>query len=655
MKTDVLEKQKEYILRSHERCRSYGVDKNIVYSRKIISGDTLFKRLEEKSQLIIHAEPFMNQLYNFVKGSNFFAILTDEEGCILSVIGDEDILSEAFSLKMVPGAFMDEANIGTNAMGTALAEGMPVQVSAEEHYITAYHRWTCSGAPIHNMNGEIIGALDLTGYSEFVHSHTLGMVVAAANAIEKMLHIKKYNEELNLARNYANTIIDSIDAGILSVDLDGNIKTVSKHVSDMFGFETNELRRIKIYDLFEGWNKVKETILEKRSFLDEDVYVNSRKNKLQYNLGAYPIYDNKRNVRGIILVFKEVKRVRKLANKIMGRQAVYTFDKIIGQSANFLRVVDFAKKVADSRSNILIMGESGTGKELFAQAIHNYSQRREDTFIAINCGAIPRNLIESELFGYEEGAFTGAKRSGHPGKFEIADGGTIFLDEIGEMPLDMQTRLLRVIEEGTVSRIGGTNEIVVDVRIIAATNKDLSEEVKKGNFRKDLYYRLNVLPLVIPPLRDRVEDIPILIEYFMKRISKRLNKRMVELPKEYRQGLLAYDWPGNIRELENLIELMINTESLPPHIGRLKSRAEFRPGNDYAVKSETLPNEWIKEPTLSLEDVEKQYISAVLEHFQGKITLTARTLGIGRNTLYRKIEQYHIKCPKIEHGSIMEH
>lgn len=646
MKTCVSEKQKSYIKISHERCRSYGVDKNLVYSKRIISGEPLFKRLEEKSELIIYAEPFMNQLYNFVKGSNFFAILTDEEGCILSVIGDDNILSEAFSLKMVPGAFMDEASIGTNAMGTALVEGIPVQISSEEHYITAYHRWTCSGAPIRNMTGKIIGTLDLTGYSEFVHSHTLGMVVAAANAIEKMLDIKKYNDELYLAKSYTDTIIDSITAGILTVDLEGNIKTVNKHIGEMFGFETNELRRKRIWELFEGWNKVKESIAAKQCFLDEDVYVNSRKNKLQYNLGAYPILDNKGIVRDIILVFKEVKKVRKLANRIMGRQAVYTFDKIIGKSPNFLRVMEFAKKIADSRSNILIMGESGTGKELFAQAIHNHSQRAEDTFIAINCGAIPRNLIESELFGYEEGAFTGAKRSGNPGKFEIADGGTIFLDEIGEMPLDMQTRLLRVIEEGTVSRIGGTNEIVVDVRIIAATNKDLGEEVKKGNFRKDLYYRLNVLPLVIPPLRDRTEDIPILIDYFMDRISKKLNKKTVQLPEEYMRELLAYDWPGNIRELENLIELMINTESLPPHIGRSRSRVESRLRGEYFGISGKQYNKSILDPTLSLGDVEKQHIIATLEHFQGKISMAARTLGIGRNTLYRKIEQYKIDMPQ---------
>ncbi len=579
-----------------------GVDFSRIYSKKIIDGDKLQRRLEEKRELILAAEPFMNQLYSFVKGSNFFSILTDEEGCILSVIGDEDILSEAFSLRMIPGAYMDEASIGTNAMGTSLAEGMPVQVSGEEHFIKAYHRWTCSGAPIRDISGKIIGALDLTGYSENVHPHTLGMVVAAANAIERMLQVKNYSEEAVLSKLYTETIIDSIQAGILTADLDGNLKVVNKN-----------------------------------NFADEDVFINSRKNKLRFNLSAYPVVDKKGNIRDIVFVFKEVKKVRKLANKIMGRQAIYTFDKIIGKNEDFLKTVEFAKKVSDSKSTILIMGESGTGKEVFAQAIHNYSNRSEEPFIAMNCGAIPKNLIESELFGYEEGAFTGAKRGGHPGKFEIADGGTIFLDEIGEMPLDMQTRLLRVIEEGTVRRIGGTEEIIVDIRIMAATNKDLEKEVKKGNFRKDLFYRLNVLPLRLPPLRNRKEDIPLLIDYFMNRISKKLNKKMVEIPENYMNYLLEYQWPGNIRELENFIELIINTEYIPT--GLHKNNAQINK-DELDLKP--------KQECYKLEHVEKEHIIKVLKMCEGNMTLSAKNLGIGRNTLYRKVKKYNIDCSEFE-------
>ncbi|HBF36780.1 MAG TPA: sigma-54-dependent Fis family transcriptional regulator, partial [Firmicutes bacterium] len=424
----------DYIVNSHERCKRYQVEPDRLYSSKIICGQELLKKLDEKRELLVTAELYMNQLYNFVKGSNFFSILTDEEGCILSVIGDERILSEASSLKMEPGAYMDERSIGTNAMGTALAEGKPVQVSGEEHYIRKYHRWTCSASPIRNTKGEIIGSIDLTGYSEYVNLHTLGMVVAAAIAIEEMLDIKRYTEELSMAKKFTETIIDSIETGILTSDLEGNIKTVNRHVADMLGYRPDEMKLIKIWDLLEDWEGVKVSVMNKQTFADEDVFVNSRRNKLQFNVSAYPHLDGEQNIVNIVFVFKEVKKVRKLVNKIMGHQAIYTFDNIIGKNKNFVRIIDYAKKIADSRSNVLIMGESGTGKELFSQAMHNYSNRKDEPFIALNCGAIPRDLIESELFGYEGGAFTGAKSAGQPGKFEIADGGTIFLDEIGEMP-----------------------------------------------------------------------------------------------------------------------------------------------------------------------------------------------------------------------------
>ena len=619
----------EVISKSHNRCKEHGIELDLKYSKKIIDGKQLQDKLNGKRELILLSEPFIEQLYNFVKGSNFFTILTDEEGCILNVIGDETILEEAFSLNMIPGAYMDEKSIGTNAMSLVVTEKKPIQISGKDHYISAYHKWTCSAAPIRNSNNEIIGVLDLTGYSTLAHSHTLGMVVAAVNAIERMLEIREYNERLETAKIYMDTMLDSIPAGIMTSDLDGNIKTANKHIHHMFGYSDKEIHQMKAKDLFEGWEDVIKVINQRENYLDEDVYVTSRKNVLQYNLSAYPIMDNKQNLNNIVYVFKEVRKVRKLANKIMGRQAIYTFDKIIGNNEEFLKSIDFSKKVADSRSTILILGESGTGKEVFAQSIHNHSNRKNEAFVAINCGAIPKNLIESEFFGYEEGAFTGAKRSGHPGKFEIADGGTIFLDEIGEMPVDMQTRLLRVIEEGLVSRIGGNKEIVVDVRVIAATNKDLFEEVKIGNFRKDLFYRLNVLPIKLLSLRDRKDDIHLLIDYFMKRISKRLNKKSIEITEDYMKELIKYDWPGNIRELENHIELILNTEYIPNI--RKKARAT---GLDIDFPVDSVE--------LDLEQVEKNHIIKVLKRYHDNIAQTAKALGIGRNTLYRKMEKYNI-------------
>ncbi|WP_353893946.1 sigma 54-interacting transcriptional regulator [Proteinivorax hydrogeniformans] len=635
-------KEVNYIEESHDRCADFGLSKEIRHSKKILKGDNLYKKLESKKSFIKLSQPFISKLYDFVKGSNFFTILTDENGCILNVAGDEKILSEAFSLKITPGAYMDEENIGTNAISLALTEKKPIQLSGEAHFISAYHRWTCSAAPIKNSKGQIIGVLNLTGYSDLLHPHTLGMVAAAANAIEKILEVKSSNAKLKNMKIFLDTMLDSIPSGIITSDLQGNIKTLNKYATELFGYDYLEMQKMNVSDLFGDWDKVIKSVKGKESFLDEDVYVNARRNLLQLNLSVHPILDHKQQLKDVVYVFNEVKKVRKLANKIMGRQAIYTFDKIIGTNRTFIETIEFAKKIADSRSTILLMGESGTGKEVFAQSIHNYSDRSKESFVAINCGAIPKNLIESELFGYEEGAFTGAKRSGHPGKFEIADGGTIFLDEIGEMPLDMQTRLLRVIEEGTVSRVGSTKEVVVNVRIIAATNKNLSEEVKKGNFRKDLYYRLNVLPLRLTPLRERKEDIPLLIDYFMGKKSKKLNKKKLEISSDNMKKLLSYNWPGNIRELENFVELILNTEKIP----------DFTSIDNTKIESTTLLQGAKEERTL--EEMEKLHIIKTLKRYQGNITNSAKSLGIGRNTLYRKINKHGIDCSNFERRSTLE-
>lgn len=633
-----VENKRECILKSHVRCKNFNIIGDRVYSSKIISDKEMQEKVESNRELIVTAIPFMEKLCEFVKGSNFFAILTDKDGCILNVIGDEDILSEAFKLKMIPGAYMDEEHIGTNAMSMVLSEKIPIQIHGDDHYITAYHRWTCSAAPIKNSEDEIIGTLDLTGYSENVHSHTLGMVVAAANAIEQMIKVHQYNSVLKLSQKHMESILNSITTGIITSNVDGSVKIINKCAVDMFGYQENVMMRMKMHDFFDGFENAVNTIFSGKLYFNEEVYVNAKKNKLQFNLSAYPIYNSEAKINEIVFVFQEVKKMRKLASKIMSGQAVYTFDKIIGENQNFTRTVEYSKKISDSRSTILIMGESGTGKEVFAQSIHNYSSRSDEPFIAVNCGAIPRNLIESELFGYEEGSFTGAKRGGYSGKFEIADGGSIFLDEIGEMPIDMQTKLLRAIEEGVITRIGGSMPIPVDVRIIAATNKNLKLEVERGNFRKDLYYRLNVLPIYLPPLRERKEDIPLLLDYFMKSISKHLNKKYVNVPEDYLKYLIEYTWPGNIRELENVVELIINTESIPMNLE--------------AKNSNTCQNLMgFDEEDMKLDFVEQQHIIKTLKKYKGNITTVSKVLGIGRNTLYRKIEKYDIDCSKFEHCS----
>jgi sigma-54 dependent transcriptional regulator, acetoin dehydrogenase operon transcriptional activator AcoR len=449
-----------------------------------------------------------------------------------------------------------------------------------------------------------------------------------------MLELNNINSILTISKKHIESIFNSISAGILTSDLSGNITSINKQIVKMFGYSEIEIKSMKVWSLIEGWNEVVDKLTARESYVDKDINVKVRENKIQFTLTAYPIYNSNKEIIEIIHIFYELKKNRKLAGKILSGQAIYTFDKIIGENEEFLKTIEYAKKIADSSSTVLITGESGTGKEVFAQSIHNSSIRKEEPFIAVNCGAIPRTLIESELFGYEEGAFTGAKKGGNAGKFELADEGTIFLDEIGEMPTDMQIKLLRVIEEGVITRIGSHRQIPINVRIIAATHKDLKKEVAAGNFRKDLFYRLNVLPIHLPPLRERADDIPLIFDYYMGKTSKRLNKRKVDISPEYLSYLKNHEWQGNIRELENVIELMVNTESVQPDFLDKKVKA-----NDTAKTS----------ISLSLEEVEKQHIITVLNESMGNVTTAARILGIGRNTLYRKLEKYGICCPEMEH------
>ena len=624
---------KEFIQRSFSRCKEYGLDNDRVYSRRIIEGTELEERLRINKDLIVASDPFIRQLCDFLKGTSFFSILTDHEGCILLVHGDDDIIEIANSLKMIPGAFMDEQNIGTNAMGTAIAEGVPLQVSGQEHFIKEYHRWTCSGSPIKDVDGKIIGALDLTGNINGVHKHTLGMVVAAANAIEKTLKLRKSNEKLMHSNLFIEKLMDSIKAGIISSSIDGEVMTTNSNVTELLGIDKGSLLAQNLSSIIPAWTEIQQAALNGEEFQNRDLLLNIKSSKLYFNISTYPVSQNNGQLSAIIVVIKDVKRVRKHANDIIGRKAIYTFEKMAGISPAFTGAVDFARRVADSSSTILITGESGTGKEIFAQSIHNYSNRADEPFVVLNCGAIPRTLIESELFGYKDGAFTGAKKGGHIGKFEIADGGTLFLDEIGEMPLDMQVKLLRVIEEGVVTRLGGNDYIPVNVRIIAATNKDLKKEIQDGMFRTDLFYRLNVLPIKLPALRERKEDIPILVNYYINKLSRKLNKGEIEISQKEMEILCSYPWPGNIRELENTIELAINSEALP--ISHLTSSAisDYTSHDTSLIrKSETLGN------------VEELHIRRVLEESNYNISSSAKHLKIGRNTLYRKMRLYGIEA-----------
>ncbi|WP_409068493.1 sigma-54-dependent Fis family transcriptional regulator [Clostridium caseinilyticum] len=632
------DKQDNIIKKSHERSVYFGIEENRVFPKKILKGDEITNNIEKNKSFLKIASQFIEILYDFLKGSEFFIILTDKEGCILKIIGDKEVMDIANNLNMVVGAFMSENSIGTNAMGTAIKENIPIQISEKEHFIKAYHRWTCSAAPIHDIDGDIIGCLNLTGDRDMVHSHTLGLVVAAVKSIENQINVDNANKKLLETYQYMNTIVDSISSGIYVVDFRGKIKTINKAACNILGIQDKDVLDKNVENILPNWQHIFERIKNGKTYEDKEAVLSDRVIKGRYNVSATPIKIENQII-GMVIVFKEIKTVINLVNKYSGMRAVYNFEDIIGESKEIKKVISYAKSISSSPSTVLIEGESGTGKELLAQSIHNYGDRKENSFIAINCGAIPKSLIESELFGYEDGAFTGAKRGGHAGKFELANGGTLFLDEIGEMPLDMQVNLLRVLQEGYVTRVGGDKIIPVNVRIIAATNKDLKKEVEMGTFRQDLYYRLSVIPIILPPIRERRGDLPILIKYFLRSKSIKLNKPMPHIKEDIYSNMLQYGWPGNIRELENFIENIVN----------LKGDSSFVLEDDFKNiehKQHSFHENNIgllyTNKIRTLEEIEKEAIINTLNEYNRNMSKSAKVLGITRATLYSKIKKYNI-------------
>ncbi|MDO5039764.1 sigma-54-dependent Fis family transcriptional regulator [Clostridium sp.] len=634
------------IINSHERSKKYGIKEDIKTSNKSIRNDILEKLLKENCELIKTSKIYMDIFKDVLRDENFIIVLTDKEGCILHVSGQDKVIKEYEKVNIKNGMYMDEKNIGTNAMAIALEEDRPVQVTADEHYIDIFKSLTCSAAPIHGIDGNIIGTLNLTSDWTNKHPHTLGLVLFGVKAIENELERSHISDVLKETYNYVGSVINNVGKGIITVDSDGNINNVNNLAIELLDIVQGDLIGKRIESIIPGWNNIYMSFKSK----NYNAYIKEMKlfnKKIALKIKAIRL--NNKIVGAVIIITNEGERI---INKDLG--AYKTFDDILGESDAISNVITNCKIVANSPSTILIQGESGTGKEILAQAIHNYSYRRENKFVAINCGAIPKNLIESELFGYEEGAFTGAKKGGKIGKFELANGGTIFLDEIGEMPLEMQVHLLRVIQEGRICRVGSDKEIPIDVRIIAATNKDLKSEVNKGNFREDLFYRLSVIPIHLPPLRERSGDVEKLIKHFLRVKAFKLNKEVPKISESLYNKLINYSWPGNIRELENCIENIVNLDGDMSYefTGDILSNAISVDTSKRKCKKEkdiNYDNEnddkgiYIKIGNgFNIKDIEKTLIERAIKFNDYNMSKTAKSLGISRNTLYYKINKYRI-------------
>ncbi|MCP4403850.1 MAG: PAS domain-containing protein [bacterium] len=629
---------RQEILASHERCKQYGVDPRSTryIEQPCLTPEELTVRREQNKDFLEIATSQIQELYRFVEGAGFAVTLVDYNGYVLNIIGDKPILERMRAGNCSPGYRWTERDVGTSVVSLVLERKIPIQVNDEEHFCERGHGFTCSASPVFNDVGDMIGVIAMSGEVSHVHPHTLGMVITAAMSIEKQMRIIKTSKELLLRHNSMTAIIDSIDSGVMAIDKHGFITQVNNKGKQILQKE-EELEGQPLSLLLGSQVNVQQMMRAGFGYTDREVFIKCGQREVQVVNTAKPIFDAAGLVQGVIIVFNEIKRIRKLVNAMAGTQAKFTFENIIGHSPSLMKIRKLATQAASGSSSVLLLGETGTGKELFAQAIHNQSTRKHHPFMTINCGAIPRDLLESELFGYAGGAFTGAAKGGRPGKFELASGGTVFLDEIGDMPVDMQVKLLRVLQTGEVYRIGEHKPISVDIRVIAATHVSLKQEVERGNFRKDLFYRLNVFSLSIPPLRERSEDTLLLAKHILRRRRQALGKPRVIFSPESEQMLVSYHWPGNIRELENVVERAVN----------LVNGAVIEP-EFFGLLIPTEKRSLVTENGGSLlEKIEKQTIMDVIVEVEFNVSKAAHILGITRATLYKKLKKYNIPIDRV--------
>lgn len=601
-----------------DRCLACGVDYNGGYG-DIIPEEELNEILKRKANLINIADPVMENIFNIIKETSFSLVLTDENGVLIHVKENESIHKKHNSLRFIRGTRWDEISVGANAIGTALAAEKDIHMLGAEHFCKSHHPWTCSAALIRNSLGEIIGCLDISGSVEDDHIHTFGIVTYAAKIIEKQM-------DLIASYELIETAMDSVIDGLFVINRKFKITNANRKILEILNISRNEFVNIDIKKIFNDID-IENRVFEKgESLRISDYTINFKNSKHECLLNISPTKISG-HVTGAVFFVKEAQQVRKVVSHIAGFKASYQFEDILTKNKEMERIIKFSEKIAKTDSTILIQGESGTGKELFAHSIHDSSRRRNSPFVAVNCAALPKDLVESELFGYEKGAFTGASKEGKPGKFELANGGTIFLDEVGELPLEMQSKLLRVIESNKINRIGSRYERNINVRIITATNRNLREEIEQKSFREDLFFRLNVINITLPPLRDRKEDILLLAEHFLKHLNQENNCHK-KFSQNFIKDLGKNTWRGNVRELRHFVQ------------------REFYLTDDEYIKSVNSIN--IKEPgervisSGNLKDVEKIYIQEALKAEKGNVLKAAERLNIGKSTVYRKIKKYDI-------------
>ncbi len=630
---------------SHKRSFSYGLSANLKPQFDPLNRSELSQIVDQNKLLHTHAIPVMETLYEQIINTHNMVLLTDANGLIMHTMGDDDFLEKANKVALSPGVAWSEESKGTNAIGTAIAEQKPMMIHADEHFLRANQFLTCSAAPILDHKGKVIGVLDVTGDKRSVHKHTMALVRMSAQMIENQLFMATFQDAITLHFHSRPEFIGTLMEGIVSFNPSGRLLSANRvglcqldlSVAALQSHTFSSLFGLPISALFDHYRTSAPSFLT--LCMNNGVRVFGRAVFRSHN----SVFQNSvsQNDKPDNLVS---------ATKVSEKGASSNVNENASLRPRGLRylntgdpqvsiLIEKVQKVLGRDITILIEGETGTGKELLAQAIHKDSPRANGPFVAVNCASIPETLIESELFGYEDGAFTGARKKGNSGKILQANGGTLFLDEIGDMPLNLQSRLLRVLQERMVTPLGSTKSIAVNVELICATNCNLREMIAQGEFRKDLYYRLNGLVVKLPALRDRT-DLEIIVEKILSFESSNIS---YSIAPEIMELFKKHSWPGNFRQLTSLLRTAIvmagddreiRREHLPDDF--LEEIIAAKIEHIEAKKFTDIVDHSIKNDT-NMDGVKILAIKKALEEHNGKVSAAARALGVSRNTIYRNM------------------
>lgn len=615
------EQMQGVIKESHRLSASYGISRNErdLSQHKLTDAELEARRIEN-ADVIAQVRATIEEFYEFMSPEDFSVGFADRDGYVLEYAGSISALENSRERKFSPGYRWREQDVGTSATSLCLKLQVPIQLNNKDHYCTRAHGFISSAAPIFGHKKALLGVLCVVGDSSLVHPHTLIMITSATRAIERNMRLMRRNREMSMYTGFLDSVIEASGTGMITLDKKLRIRKINrkgKRILRSVNVEGQPISTLGDFGL-----DLDSIHNNPANWRNRECIIKSGRKDIHIFFSAQPVVTKEKKLLGAVIDFEEFSNIRKLVDKISGTKPFFTFDSIIGSSVPFMEAIELARRAAGSNSTVLLLGETGTGKELFAQAIHNGDAPDDRPFVPINCGAIPGELLESELFGYTEGAFTGALKGGRPGKFSLAKGGTILLDEIGDMPHDMQVKLLRVLQTGEIQPIGSSKVIRTDARIIASTHVNLFDAVQANRFRQDLYYRLNILQIRIPPLRERGPgDIHALANHFLTKAGQKQ-----VFTDDALKSLASYSWPGNIRELENTIQRALHVCGAET-ITAKDLALNVRPGHRNT-------------PAGTLMEMEKNMIAVSLKKTDRNMAESSRQLGISRATLYRKVKQY---------------